>query len=278
MIPMNEFIVRNLHPTKQFLEALSTIPQRSPKEIEESEAAKEPISPEQKENALSGAHHLLFLNKDAVIELLQQRETKQDSEDLEKPLKEFNRLIEMNVSDWKDIAEMIVGSTPIIRAFCTSIQSAEIAQSLITIFEAYHVTIPVLEDLIRVECEEARNNPTMLLRGNGTAFKMLKGYVEIICLSYLQETLGMMVKFVCNNPDGYEIDPARCPPDMTEQEKEQNIQRLLEAFTEFWNQIIHSAANIPIQIRVLCRQLFDQVSIHSPERRYNITGLAKCPR
>ena len=272
MIPMNEFIVRNLHPTKQFLEALATVPDLTPKQIAEREAAKQPITPEQKEAALTGAHHLLFLNKDMVIDLLQQRETKHDAEDLDKPIKDFNHLIEMNVSDWVTIADIIVGSTPIIRAFCTSIQSAEIAQSLITIFEAYHVTIPVLEDLIQVECDEARNNPTMLLRGNGTAFKMLKGYVEIICLSYLQETLGLMVKFVCNNPDGYEIDPARCPPGMTEEEMEQNIQRLLEAFTEFWNQIIHSAANIPIQIRVLCRLLFEQVSIHCPEKRYNITG------
>tara|TARA_R110002050_G_scaffold97842_5_gene203302 strand:+ start:775 stop:1101 length:327 start_codon:yes stop_codon:yes gene_type:complete len=89
---------------------------------------------------------------------------------------------------------------------------------LITVFEASHCTLDVLKDLIEIESQESKSNPNMILRGNGTAFKMLKGYVEIIGLFYLQQTLGMVVKFVCNNPEGFEIDPDKCEPGTSEEE------------------------------------------------------------
>mmetsp|Transcript_13750 Transcript_13750/g.39113 ORF Transcript_13750/g.39113 Transcript_13750/m.39113 type:complete len:661 (-) Transcript_13750:66-2048(-) len=272
MMPMNEFIIRNLHQTRQFLEQVASLPEADPIGEEARDALREEITTEMKEEALESAHRLLYINQQAVVELLQEGSEDVEHEDLEKPLEEFNRLVELGESDWKEMSNIIVQNPAIIQAFCSSIQTAEVAQSLITIFEANNCTLNVLRDLIVLEAQESKSNPNMILRGNGTAFKMLRGYVEIIGLFYLQQTLGMVVKFVCNNPEGFEIDISRCEPGTTEEDIEENAQKLTDAFNEFWSQITTSVDMMPMQIRVLCKHLFEQIAEVCPEKRYSVTG------
>jgi hypothetical protein len=273
MMPMNEFIVQNLHPTKKFLEVIATSPQVSEEKMQEIMDAKQPVTDEQKDDALKIAHHLLFVNREGVNDILQGNSDEEASGDASKPLEDFKVLMDMNESDWEEIADIIVGDIAIIRAFCSSLQSQEISQALITVFEANNMTLKILSDLIKVECAEATKNPNMLLRGNGTAFKMLKCYVEIIGLDYLQKTLSMMVKFVCNNSEGYEVDPSKCEEGTSEEELKENAERLMEAVTEMWTQIVNSVDQIPVQIRILCRHLFEQVSAGAPaDKAYSVTG------
>ena len=271
MFPMNQFIIDNLQRVKRFLEEISTYPQVSEEEMEAAVAARKPVSSERKEDALQSAHRLLCEYQDEVLKVLQENSV-EEVEDTTDPLKDFKDLVEMNASNWEDIAKVIVGDMAIIRAFCQSLQSQEISQALITVFEAHDMTMPILSDLIKCECAEANRNPNMLLRGNGTAFKMFKCYVEIIGLDYLQKTLSMMVKFICNNSEGYEVDPAKCDEEMSEDDLKENAERLKEAVNEMWSQIVSSVDQMPVQIRVLCRHLFMQVSETAPDRAHMVTG------
>tara|TARA_R110002050_G_scaffold97842_5_gene203301 strand:+ start:149 stop:568 length:420 start_codon:yes stop_codon:yes gene_type:complete len=82
MMPMNEFIVRNLHQTRQFLEQLSALPDADP--LDESERARlqEPITLEMRMEAVETCHRLLFVNQQGVIENLQGSTDVQDLEDV----------------------------------------------------------------------------------------------------------------------------------------------------------------------------------------------------
>ena len=134
------------------------------------------------------------------------------------------------------------------------------------------MTIQIMRDLIVAEVDEQADvNPSMLLRGNNTAFKMLKGYVEILGLDYLNQTLGMLVKFVNNNPEGYDINPAHMD-DLDEEELEARVAKLTDIVNEFWEQIVTSTENMPIQIRFLCRQLQHAVEEKFPEKRIIVIG------
>jgi len=275
MFPMNQFIIENLHRVKRFLEEVSTYPQVSEEEVAAVLASRPPVSNDRKEDALQSAHRLLCEYQDEVVKDLQDACGGEEVEETDDPLEDFHTLLDMNASDWEGIAKFIIGDMNIIRAFCQSLQSQDISQALITVFEAHDMTMPILSDLIKCECQEANRNPNMLLRGNGTAFKMFKCYVEIIGLDYLQKTLSMMVKFICNNVEGdkgYEVDPAKCPPDMTEDDIKENAERLKEAVNEMWGQIVGSVDQIPVQIRILCRHLFMQVSETAPDRAHMVTG------
>ena len=272
MKPMNPFIVENLQRTKRFLEEVSTYPQVTDEQVEAVLASRTPVSAERKEDALQSAHRLLCEYKEEVLKVLEDNSEEEVQGEAEDPLKDFRDLVEMDAGDWEGIGKKIVNNMAIIRAFCRSLQSQEISQALITVFEAHDKTMKILSDLIKGECVEANKNPNMLLRGNGTAFKMFKCYVEIIGLDYLQKTLSMMVKFICNNSEGYEIDITKCDEGTTEEDIKENAERLKEAVNEMWSQIMSSVNQIPIQIRVLCRHLFMQVSDTAPDRAHTVTG------
>jgi hypothetical protein len=268
MMPMNEFIVRNLHGLREFLYRIAQMPegQVEPSFVE--------ITPIQKEDALSSCHRQLFVNQEAIFEWLADQERDDDSkEKAERPLNEFNRMLdEMSEADHEEVTEILIAEPPIVRALCNTIQSAEVAHSILTIFESRKLTVQLMNDLIAAEVsEKAETNPNLLLRGNNTAFKMLKGYMEIIGLDYLNSTLGTMVKFVCNNPEGYDINPAHLP-NASQEEMEERVAKLTEVVNEFWSQITSSVHYLPIQIRYLCKQLQLAVEKYYPERRYQVIG------
>jgi len=268
MMPMNEFIIRNLHGVREFLEEIANV-----KNVEDAEDTFVEIDNVAKQEALSSCHRLLFVNQEPVKEWLENEQGDDDSkEKAGKPLEEFNRLMDdYKADDYVEVTEVLLSEPAIIAAFCNTIQTVEIAQSLITMFESKQMTVEIMRNLIVAEVNEGDKNPNMLLRGNNTAFKMLKGYVEILGLDYLNQTLGMMVKFVNNNPEGYDINPNRCP-DMDEDELEERVQKLTEIVNEFWDQIVGSVDNMPLQIRFLCRQLQVAVEEKYPERKYQVIG------
>ena len=98
MMPMNEFIIRNLHGVKQFLEAIAQVPADVEPTFTE-------ITEIEKLEALNSVHRLVFVNQQPIVEWLEREQGDDDSkEKAEKPLKEFERLMdEYDADDYEQV-------------------------------------------------------------------------------------------------------------------------------------------------------------------------------
>ena len=265
MMPMNQFIVSNLHNVRQFLEKIAVMPdvEIPPIRVE--------LEPHIKAEALEVLHRHLFVNQDQIIEGLAGLNVSDESgRDYLEHLAALDLVLSYSEANTEEITEVLVSDRPLVSAICGSfVKPTDPVDSLITIFEAHGLTVDLLRDLTVHEIQDVRS-ANMLLRGNSTALRLFKSYVESIGGPYLQQVLGVTVKLVINEPEGFEIDPARVNnPGLLER----NLEHLSATCDEFLSNIFAAVNNFPVQIRVICKAVFNAINASTfADSRYLVLG------
>jgi hypothetical protein len=254
MMPMNPFIVANIHRIRDYLIGISqetAIATRTATEVD--------VDSQEKQDSLDVLHRHLFVNQDRVMtELAKVTSGEGINRDYIEHLATFDLLLSYPSEMTEEISSSLIADLPLVCAICESIppQDHTVSKSLITIFEAHEMTLPLLHALI---AQEINNNghSNMLFRGFSPAMRMCKDYFDIIGITYLQQTLGVSLKIICKDPQGYEIDPRRLPD---KDSVMHNAGQLDRACQELLNNILNSKATLPYQIRDIARHIADSTS------------------
>ncbi|KAJ3430143.1 hypothetical protein M0812_23144 [Anaeramoeba flamelloides] len=144
----------------------------------------------------------------------------------------------------------------------------DILASLIKIFEAYGETRSVLQNCIIKEVEKTQSS-AQLFRENTTSTKLTSSFTNIIGHNYRKNTLLPLIKWMQDNPRGYECNPNKCPEN---ENPEENIQHILETSQMFLDAIIDSIDQVPLPIRCICHDLRKAVKKRFPEQELQSVG------
>lgn len=96
-----------------------------------------------------------------------------------------------------------------------------------------------------------------ILRGNSVCTKLMGACAKIYANEYIQHTLGPHIREICENVPQVEIEPSRLKAGENETE---NQMRLAKCCQDIFDSIIHSITVVPKEIRIICKQLNDEVN------------------
>ena len=266
LMPMNQFIVSNLRTVRNFVEELAQPTEQPPR------FSKIELDGHEKAEALEVIHRHLFAVQDDLEIQLTHLDSDVTGREYIEHLNVLDYLVNFRTaeSDIDEIIQALISDLPLVFAVCSSIppgSSHQVAHKLITIFEAHGLTITLLSQLLTNDISDAAAS-AMLFRENSTALRMVKAYVEIIAMQYLQQVLQVTIKLIVNEPAGYEIDAKRCPDGLT---LKKNVEQLASTVEEILTNIYSSVKHFPVQIRVLCKAMFTTIQrTHFAERRHAV--------
>jgi len=124
------------------------------------------------------------------------------------------------------------------------------------IYEANELTSQFIQSCIADEVTEA-GRARDVLRANSMASKVLKYYGKLIVGDYLKKVLAGPIKGVYE-ADSYEVDPTRLSKS---ENLAENQRRLKEACQKFSIAITESLPLLPVQIRLACGYIKEQVKV-----------------
>ncbi|KAJ1912579.1 hypothetical protein IWQ60_009603 [Tieghemiomyces parasiticus] len=126
-----------------------------------------------------------------------------------------------------------------------------LSETLLKVFLTKELAIPWFDYLGQHEVARTED-PNILFRGNSVFTKALDAYMKIVGMTYVEDTLGTLVRNICQYQVACEVDPAKLPAgeDVGAQWK-----ILLLYVRILWSSIEQSKARCPVELRVIFSRL-----------------------
>ncbi|TPX30663.1 hypothetical protein SmJEL517_g05805 [Synchytrium microbalum] len=161
----------------------------------------------------------------------------------------------------------------IVKALCEVApvsESDEIAQVLLSLFEARGQSIRLLAAVIAIEVMKT-DSPTNLFRRNSIATRMLTIFGRLNGQDYLHLTLGPILRdLVSRQPSpSFEVDPIKLG---ATDDLAKNLKNLTTVTQGFLDAILSSGPKFPRQLREVCEHIAKAVSERFPEARITAVG------
>lgn len=138
-----------------------------------------------------------------------------------------------------------------------------------------HKSLLILKSITSYEIE-ATDNVDIIFRGNSLATKALDSYMKLVGKSYLETTLGKLIKDVYENKKSVEVDPAKIEKG---EDVKANFKRLLKFVKDTTQSIFDSVDACPPLLREVFHQLQERVKAKftgtdqkTKEVRYTVVG------
>ncbi|KAM5309707.1 RAS protein activator like-3 isoform 3-T3 [Glossophaga mutica] len=112
----------------------------------------------------------------------------------------------------------------------------ELAAAMVRVLRATGRAQALVTDLGNAELARSGGREALLFRENTLATKAIDEYMKLVAQDYLQETLGQVVRRLCDSTEDCEVDPSKCPAS----ELPQHQARLQNNCEEVFQNIIHS--------------------------------------
>lgn len=254
MMPMNGFIVENLHRLKTYLVAVAEFPKGQPLNngID--------VSHNEKLDALDLLHQYLFVHQEQVCQILEMAGT---GDEYDRSYQEHLASLEYLTSHAphmiEEITDSLISSVPLVSIFCSGIPKGkdgdEIVTATLTIMEDAGQTIELLTDLIEREIKDCSNG-SALMKGDSPAMRMCKDYINILSLNYFQQVISFTIRLIANDAQGFEIDPSKVSDHSLLQ---RNVERLTASAQEILANLYGSVHSMPPQVRLVLFRLFIRV-------------------
>jgi hypothetical protein len=121
-----------------------------------------------------------------------------------------------------------------------------VADTFLKIYCANHMTIAWLKNLADVEVAQSED-PNLLFRGNSVMTKSIETYMKMVGLQYVDETLGDIVRTICNERVIVEVDASKL-------EKAEDVKAqwktLISYAQKIWNSVNSSKTRCPKELRL----------------------------
>jgi hypothetical protein len=116
-----------------------------------------------------------------------------------------------------------------------------ISAILLNIYDSSNSAVEWLTFLLENEIGNTENT-AVLFRGNSLLTKAMDTYMKVCCQEYLEETLGDVLREICELKPACEIDPTRLEP---KEDSGANFQRLKDYAAKIWSNIRSSVPKLP---------------------------------
>ncbi|KAI3658739.1 hypothetical protein MP638_001621, partial [Amoeboaphelidium occidentale] len=128
-----------------------------------------------------------------------------------------------------------------------------ISAILLNIYDSSNSAVEWLTFLLENEIGNTENT-AVLFRGNSLLTKAMDTYMKVCCQEYLEETLGDVLREICELKPACEIDPTRLEP---KEDSGANFQRLKDYAAKVWSNIRSSVPKLPRELRFLFARIVD---------------------
>ena len=136
------------------------------------------------------------------------------------------------------------------------------ARVFVTIFDAKHLLHQLLTNMFAKEVEMADCYQT-ILRGNGLPTKIMSFCFKLYGSHYLYNLFApILAKMFIADLRSYEVDQSRIEQHESIEENRKNLRALTQ---DVFQAIVDSAAQFPIQLRILCSCLYQVVQQRFPQ-------------
>ncbi|XP_035888369.1 RAS protein activator like-3 isoform X1 [Phyllostomus discolor] len=123
----------------------------------------------------------------------------------------------------------------------------ELAAAMVRVLRATGRAQALVTDLGTAELARSGGREALLFRENTLATKAIDEYMKLVAQDYLQETLGQVVRHLCDSTEDCEVDPSKCPAS----ELPQHQARLQNNCEEVFQNIIHSYDWFPAELGII---------------------------
>ncbi|XP_036997800.2 RAS protein activator like-3 [Artibeus jamaicensis] len=123
----------------------------------------------------------------------------------------------------------------------------ELAAAMVRVLRATGRAQALVTDLGTAELARSGGREALLFRENTLATKAIDEYMKLVAQDYLQETLGQVVRRLCDSTEDCEVDPSKCPAS----ELPQHQARLQNNCEEVFQNIIHSYDWFPAELGII---------------------------
>ncbi|KAJ1654518.1 hypothetical protein IWQ61_005565 [Dispira simplex] len=126
-----------------------------------------------------------------------------------------------------------------------------LSETLLKVFLTKNRVVDWFEYLARKEVESTDDH-NILFRGNSVFTKSLDAYMKIVGLSYVEDTIGTLIRNICQYNVACEVDPAKIP-----HEVDMNAQwKILLLYVRIlWSSIEQSKPRCPNELKIVFAKL-----------------------
>jgi hypothetical protein len=173
----------------------------------------------------------------------------------------------------KDIYEkfyevLIKDNLKLIRLLLSTVPVSEqdsLCDSIVRIFEINNRALELFKYVLEQEINSTFER-SVLFRSNSSFSKMMSAYLNFSAKDYMNNSIGIFVKSICNEPGEFEVDPTK----LKEGESlETNAANLTELCNSIFVGIQQSCDEIPYKVRVLLNHLWTKVNEKFPPEEDN---------
>lgn len=194
---------------------------------------------------------------------------------------EFDMLAETVLADrYEQLVQLVTmmgdkGELPIAMALASVVstpQMDELARVFMTLFDAKNLQQVLLWNMFYKEVEVTDCFQT-LFRGNSLGSKIMSFCFKIYGTTFLRSLLEPLIKPLMDAPPpniSYEVDSARFEE---HDNVEENRKNLLALAQKMFDAISHSTENFPVQLRLMCRCLYQVLNKRFPNFPHNISSV-----
>ncbi|KAF7730429.1 Ras GTPase activating protein ira2 [Apophysomyces ossiformis] len=189
---------------------------------------------------------------------------------------EFDTLAENVVTErYEKLVDLLVGSDLEIAVslceVCSSTDATEVAEVVLSCFEARNKIMPLLETIIAREIASTEQEAT-LFRGTTTATRLLSIFAQQCCTHYIRSTLQPAIEEINGLPDDkhkWELDPDKLGSDESIATNRLNV---INATEILLSAICSSPKNAPRMFRQELSLIVNAVQKRFPEAKYTAVG------
>ncbi|EGC35023.1 hypothetical protein DICPUDRAFT_79261 [Dictyostelium purpureum] len=175
---------------------------------------------------------------------------------------QYNNLVEILASPSLQVVQCVVSPAQVD-------QQGPTIESISRIFESFGKIKPIIHAGIEQEVLSTAN-PSTLFRSNTTATKLMTAFTKLKGMPYLQKHITPLVREIIENPNGYEVDPAKI--NEGSEELMTNMMNLIQICEKFTDAIIDSVEYLPISLREISYYLQKEVVKKFPDNKYSSVG------
>ncbi|KAA1076919.1 hypothetical protein PGT21_024173 [Puccinia graminis f. sp. tritici] len=153
-----------------------------------------------------------------------------------------------------------------------------LAELLIRIYEANNRLILRFSQLAAIEINGDLSTASILFRANTLLTKMLEAYMRLVGRSFLESSIGPVVRRICIAKTELEIDPAKLKPSLSAHQKEkivtENVKELKKICNEIWQSMYINRSKCPNRLRKIFVKIQELVGNAYADQDMRLTSIS----
>eukprot|EP01080_Neovahlkampfia_damariscottae_P009351 gene9351-1438_t len=182
----------------------------------------------------------------------------QESNDQDVSKDMYEKFYEVLCKDNLKITRLLLSTVPVS-------EQDSLCDSIVRIFEINNKAVQLFKFVLEQEVNSTFER-SVLFRSNSSFSKMMSAYLNFSAKEYMNNSIGVFVKSICNEPGEFEVDPAKVKEGET---LEQNAANLTDLCNSIFVGIQQSADEIPYKVRIILNHLWTTVNEKFPPEDEN---------